>query len=453
MNPYLVKLYDRVKETTYSTGTGNIELNGAAAGFSAFGDRYANNEAVFYAITDGNQFEVGSGIFTTAPDTIQRFPFRSSDNDQPISFSNGIKEVYVTYPADYTITASSGLGGFDAAQASGVAVWSSSNSLNYDERIIWDDTDGRLGLRNSSPMYALDIGGQPIESMVRASGYMAGVSGISFPPQNNGDADYAGGQQLTHYEMNQLDQHAFDNSLIDELTGSSEVLELSGVVNQYILFKRQSAGSVLAGPPSGCDPCVDQYPSFRPLGVEDMPDLSGVYPTYDYVTLTSGNIVSELTEVSGNLDNSRTFNVGEASEAFLFTGVGTNLDVNPSIRLQKGFNYKFAVRASGYPFYISTEPVNDLSARYDEGITNNGAEFSDLYFTPQMDAPDILYYGTLGAAGSTASGIIYTGDGVVSDPTNIGGASGVNNMVVMSSGAYANLNVYDPNTVYFITDQ
>lgn len=451
MNPYLVKLYDRVKETSYSIGTGPIELNGASAGFIAFGDRYVNDEAVFYAITDGTHFEIGSGIFTTGPDTIERFPLRSSDGDNPINFSEGLKEVYVTYPADYTVTTSSGLGNFSAAEENGVALWSSSNSLSYDDRIIWDN--GKLGIRNNSPEYALDVGGSPLVSIIRASGYIVGAVGLSFPSGNNQNANYIGGTTTTHYEMNQLDQYAFDNDLIDELTGTSEVLELSGVVNQHILFKRQVSGTVLAGPPSGCDPCVDQYPSFRHLTADDMPDLSESYATHEDLGIASGNLSAEIVEVSGNLDNARTFNVTSASQVYVLSGAGTNVSVNPDIRLQKGFNYKFAVRASGFPLYISTVPTSGTDDLYNDGIINNGAEYGDIYFTPQMDAPDILYYSTSGIDGATANGTIYTGDGVVSDPTNIGGASGVNNIVVMSPNAYDNITEYDPNTIYLLTDQ
>ena len=452
MNPYLVKLYDRVKEISYSTGTTAVELAGASNGFSAFSDRYANNDAVFYAITDGVNFEVGSGLFTTGPDQIQRFPLRSSNSDNAVNFGAGVKEVYVTYPADYTVTTGSGLGDLNIADASGIAFWASSNTLDYDSQIIWDRTNKRLGVRTSSPQYTLEVGGSALESNISASGYVVGKSGIYFPPQNNDDAGYVGGQQLTHYEMNQLDQYALDNGHIGELTGSSEVFELSGVVNQYILMKRQAAGSVLAGPASGCDPCFDQYPSFRPLVADDLPDLSGTYTTYSYVDTTSGNIVGQLNAVSGNLDNSRTFNVTQSSNQFVFTGAGTNVDANASIRLQKGFNYKFAVRASGFPFYISTTFTSGVDNLYSDGITNNGTDWGDISFTPQMDAPDILYYATSGANAATASGIIYTGDGVVSDPTNIGGASGVNNLVVMSSGAYDALTSYDINTIYFLVD-
>ena len=356
MNPYLVKLYDRVKETTYSTGTGNIELNGAVAGFSAFADRYANSEAVFYAITDGTDFEVGSGIFTTGPDQIERFPIRSSNNDAPISFQTGLKEVYVTYPADHSVTTASGLGDFSTADASGVAFWASSNTLEYDSNIIWDKTSGRLGVRNSSPEYTIDLGGNNLDSNVRASGYYVGESGLYFPPQNNNDADYVGGQQLVHFEQNTLRADATD------------IVELSGDVNNIIGFVRQSQNSVLAGPVSG----IDQYPNFRGLHQNDIPDISSTYATNTYVDNQIADVDADLVEVSGNLDNARTFTVTESSNVFLFSGVGTDASVNPDIRLQKGFTYKFNVLTSGTPFFITSGLDSGVPPQYNDGVTNNG---------------------------------------------------------------------------------
>lgn len=40
---------------------------------------------------------------------------------------------------------------------------------------------------------------------------------------------------------------------------------------------------------------------------------------------------------------------------------------------------------------------------------------------------------------------------IISRPQGIVGASGVNNIVVMTSGAYSTLGSYDQNTIYFIT--
>ena len=39
-----IKLSDRVKETSESNGSGNMELAGAAPGFSPFSDYYVHNE-------------------------------------------------------------------------------------------------------------------------------------------------------------------------------------------------------------------------------------------------------------------------------------------------------------------------------------------------------------------------------------------------------------------------
>ena len=75
-------LADRIKELSRVEGRGNISLDGAADGFSSFGDFYASGDTVFYAITDNIKYEVGSGVYV--PDgatgrSVTRHPIRSSD--------------------------------------------------------------------------------------------------------------------------------------------------------------------------------------------------------------------------------------------------------------------------------------------------------------------------------------------------------------------------------------
>jgi len=301
LNSHKVSIFDRVKELSYTLGTGNLLLNGPVPGFSSFGSRYQNNENLFYAVTDGIRYEIGSGVYTN--NEIVRFPTLSTNNNNLINFPEGIKEVYATYPATNCVFTASGIQGYSSPRSSGIAYWSTANTLNYDVNLIWDETEHKIGLNNDSPIYAIDIGGESEYSLIRSSGLIVGSSGVYFPPQNNGDSSYVGGRQLAHYEINRLDDYAYNNELIDQLTGSSQLLELSGVVNQFILLKRQDAGTVLAGPPSGCSAsCSPSYPSFRTLTADDIPNLSDKYATNDAIAALSG-IINNLSGILFQLIN------------------------------------------------------------------------------------------------------------------------------------------------------
>lgn len=326
-----IVLSDRIKELSYTVGTGNFSLEGAANGFSTFASKYQNGDSLFYAITDGTRYEVGSGVYATGitGDYLVRFPFRSTNNDLIVSFPAGTKEVFVTYPATHSVFQGSGLSNLSVPKSSGVAFWSTENILDYDSNIVWDKQNNRLGINTSSPQYNIDIGGNGPNSIIRSSGVIVGSSGVQFPPLGG----YNGGTQTEHFERNRLDQYAYDNSLLNHLTGTDAVFELSGVVNQYILFKQQNAGTVLAGPPSGCTPpCSPAYPTFRQLVIDDFPYLqqvSGILNTR-IVTISgiainsSGILNNKIDTVSGILNN----NISTVSGMLVSTSGTLNNQIN-----------------------------------------------------------------------------------------------------------------------------
>ena len=100
-------LNDRVKETTTSTGTGTINLAGAATGFETFVAGVGNSNVTYYCIAHQTaaEFEVGIGTVTDAsPDTLSRTTILSSTNsDSAVDFSAGTKDVFCTLPASKTI--------------------------------------------------------------------------------------------------------------------------------------------------------------------------------------------------------------------------------------------------------------------------------------------------------------------------------------------------------------
>ena len=61
-----LKIADRVRETTTTTGTGTINLNGAVTNFETFAANLSNSDTTYYAIDDNTNgaFEVGLGTFS-----------------------------------------------------------------------------------------------------------------------------------------------------------------------------------------------------------------------------------------------------------------------------------------------------------------------------------------------------------------------------------------------------
>ena len=100
-------LADRVKETTTTAGTGTITLAGATTGFQSFAV-IGNGNTTYYAIVAqvGNEWEVGVGTYTSSGTTLARTTVLSnSSGTQPtaLTFSSGTKDVFVTYPASYSV--------------------------------------------------------------------------------------------------------------------------------------------------------------------------------------------------------------------------------------------------------------------------------------------------------------------------------------------------------------
>lgn len=106
----MAKFGNRVKETTDTTGTGTLDLNGAPTGFRGFGDEFISGDQVYYSIVDDpdnpTDYEHGVGTFTSGtPDTLSRDSVEGSSNsDNKVSWAAGTKTVIATPTA-------AGLGG------------------------------------------------------------------------------------------------------------------------------------------------------------------------------------------------------------------------------------------------------------------------------------------------------------------------------------------------------
>lgn len=93
----MVKLVNRAKMTTATTGTGTITLGSAVDGFQTFAAAgVSNGETVRYCIEDGtSNFELGSGVFTASGTTLTRVVSESSNSNNAINLS-GDAIVFIT---------------------------------------------------------------------------------------------------------------------------------------------------------------------------------------------------------------------------------------------------------------------------------------------------------------------------------------------------------------------
>ena len=98
-----LKIADRVRETTTTTGTGTINLSGAVTNFETFAANLSNSDTTYYSIVDNTNgdFEVGLGTFATgSPNTLARTtPISSSNSNSAVNFGSGTKHVFITTPA------------------------------------------------------------------------------------------------------------------------------------------------------------------------------------------------------------------------------------------------------------------------------------------------------------------------------------------------------------------
>ena len=153
--------------------------------------------------------------------------------------------------------------------------------------------------------------------------------------------------------------------------------------------------------------------------------LSG-YGITDAAT-TFASLTSKPTTISGygitdaatefGLPADQSFTVVNSGSGSYTIGGGAS-GSNAALTLIRGRTYKFAVNATGHPFYINTSNTTGTGAAYVNGtaVINNGAAVGDIYFTVPDTAPATLYYNC--EYHSSMAGTINISEAFVIDKTN-----------------------------------
>lgn len=162
-------LADRVKETSNTTGTGTFVLAGPSTGFQSFAV-IGNANTTYYTIQNPgtNEWEVGVGTYYSANTSIVRTTvFSSSNANSVVSFSSGVKDVFVTYPAERAVyyEAAGGVNIFENSASTALVVTQagSGNAFVVEDSTSPDSSpfvitsSGSVGIGTATPTVPLDI--------------------------------------------------------------------------------------------------------------------------------------------------------------------------------------------------------------------------------------------------------------------------------------------------------
>ena len=180
-------LKDRVKETTIVVGTGTATLLGSSIGFQPF-SVVGNGNTTYYCISDqfGSNWEVGIGTYSSSGNTLARTTVLASSNAGAlVVFTAGVKDVFVTYPAEKGVwyDASGNVLFTGTTTAANLAytgtLTGSTGILNIGSGQLYKDASGNVGIGTTAGNTKFTVQGATGYGIARftTSDYVDGVSG------------------------------------------------------------------------------------------------------------------------------------------------------------------------------------------------------------------------------------------------------------------------------------
>lgn len=92
-------LADRVKQTSITTGTGDVVFDNVLASFQSFSQAIGDGNSTYYTIENYSNFEIGIGTYHASNNSLSRDAVLISSNNNSKIYLDGVSVVFCTYPA------------------------------------------------------------------------------------------------------------------------------------------------------------------------------------------------------------------------------------------------------------------------------------------------------------------------------------------------------------------
>ena len=217
------KVIDRCKETTSSTGTGNLTLTGAVSGFVAMADANigltTNGDTSWFCAVNGTEWEVFLGTRVNATTLARTTVLSSSNSGSAVSFSSA-PVVYSTVPGSKIATNGPIFSAYRSTDQTGVANGTYTkvrlDSEEFDSAGCFDNATNHRFTPNVAGYYRF-------EWSVQCNGSSLGVGTCAL--YKNGAVVKTGQYAAPAYSIN-----ISTGAAIVYLNGSTDYVELFGYI-------------------------------------------------------------------------------------------------------------------------------------------------------------------------------------------------------------------------------